>query len=534
MPETKIQHNLNFLSYLNSIGLIVPEKLKELEEKLSNDENRKLLFEISSYFHSLTASDWFDITTSLYSNWIEHSTPSKQLQHHKLSQETPKTALTVSANLHSKFLESSGSNVKASQNEESNGSNARSMLLTPPQKISADVKIFEDSPLSQDNLSLQQNDSGGLPYSARVEKLFFVVNKMLLRSAFWNLKNQMVRMSRSDTFSSTLSPSRSRFEKLYEDHFINKGNQQLRSQYYSLLEMRDHTFSPKINQKRLSKEGLENSPVFERLTKTKPLSEKLLALSRENREIEGATFSPRINRSPTTSVDERYESPAARKEKTVQRLYNDAFEKERRYMAKRMGKQAMELDGCTFIPVTNTSTSVGSPTSLSERDRLLRSRLDASVHRLHTEAMKRDRDLIIKQGEQESAKLAEHPFKPTINSQKTIQAKVNVHHRLYSEAKRRIDIQKSHEEQMAASDKCRSPSQKLKSGKQPLAQNRGGKSGLPKFQEISNLEIDSTPPNKGNNILADLDQGNATDRGFNPTAKFLPLGNAIHSLTSRK
>jgi len=59
----------NFIAHLNQMGMINDDQRDELIEKCSKSDEKKLLFEISNYFSNFTASDWFDLTFRVYSQW---------------------------------------------------------------------------------------------------------------------------------------------------------------------------------------------------------------------------------------------------------------------------------------------------------------------------------------------------------------------------------------------------------------------------------------------------------------------------------
>ena len=138
MPEST-EKSLSFLYFLDSVGLIVPEKMKDLEERVSRDENSKLIFEISSYFHGLNASDWFDVATSLYSTWLHHSDTSNQNLQYNSTQESPKTATTVTSNINSKIAEAAA-DVTAHTTPNLAEDITRSTFKTPKQQKTSDKK----------------------------------------------------------------------------------------------------------------------------------------------------------------------------------------------------------------------------------------------------------------------------------------------------------------------------------------------------------------------------------------------------------
>lgn len=459
MPEIDTQQNTRFLAYLESIGLIIPGKLPELEEKFSNQEKRKIIFTLSNYFQNLNASDWFDLSSNLYSIWLANSEQTEQNTSLNSTQKQSRgLEPVVSKFQHTQF--SNEKEIARNPLESLNDYHSKEHI----QQNGVNERGLTSSSLQNSGSSSQKTDL--LTMSQRVEKIFNSMNSLRIRAesksvrnAFELIKQNALNLSRSIRLTKTAA-NNSHFEKLYEDHFIQKENQLLRSQFYTLQEMRDLTFSPKINKSTKSNLGFGQTietPVFDRLIKKKPISEKLRAQSREFKELQGATFSPQINRSRSREEDsgEEDESLALKKERATQRLYEAAINKEKTLRAKRLAKYENELAGLSFSPITNASVSLRSPSSSGKSRDEKRNRLDNSVNRLYSDAGRRERELAYKIELQESEKFSAYTFKPQINRPSSTKAADNAHNRLYGEALKRFETKRQFENEMAAQDKAR-------------------------------------------------------------------------------
>ena len=58
-----------FFDYLDSLGFVFTQNYQILRQKLVQADDKKLLMEVANYFQGISAADWFELTTQVYSTW---------------------------------------------------------------------------------------------------------------------------------------------------------------------------------------------------------------------------------------------------------------------------------------------------------------------------------------------------------------------------------------------------------------------------------------------------------------------------------
>lgn len=172
--------------------------------------------------------------------------------------------------------------------------------------------------------------------------------------------------------------------------------------------LKECTFSPKINKYHSSpKASMENLPAYQRLSKIKTPSKDLQKLSRENKELEGATFQPDLSLTNRGKISTpRCESPEYQSAIVSERLYKDFQSKQHTLLLQRESLKAQELAECTFKPQLFSS-----PVS----QRTLNRKNSDAADRLYQDSVRRSLDKIKaeKIKENERSECTFHPQKFT-------------------------------------------------------------------------------------------------------------------------
>ena len=212
-------------------------------------------------------------------------------------------------------------------------------------------------------------------------------------------------MYKSDTEASNL-----RFNKLYEDKFLQEQNKMLRRELHDLVLMRDHTFSPKINFSKDQTSENGNGTVFDRLAKRKTPKATSVHRSIEVREMDGVTFAPDLKKSQAVHVNQAdTDQTNEKKSKAADRLYQDAELKQRVLKMKIEYIREQELKDCTFAPKLTSPKN----RKRQQREGENSSRSPAG-ERLYQDSMARKQAQIIKLAEKEQTHNQQYTFKPQI------------------------------------------------------------------------------------------------------------------------
>ena len=470
MPEEKVERNLQFVRYLNSLGFIIPTQFNDLEERFADNERERVIFDLCVYFQRLQASEWYDLGGFVYDIWLnEIYDPHKKLE---LAQKPLKASpgIQLAAN-HNKTK-------SLSQGIPSNGSSQLSSRTATP--FNANEPAFKNQRIenhfekhhkqltsrnyrqqstgknTQDNYSLNS-------ISTKFTRLTNIITNINLRIVFKRLQTYSVSTKKTakrqfnETQNEVSSPIKTRFDRLYEDHILQQENQSIRAQIHEIKQKQVHPFSPKINHTRNLSQALSealNTPVFERLSKVKSIDPELFTESQENRELKQATFSPKINQLIKHPSSENLSPPkASLNYETISKFYQNTFNKDKQQLRhkKYITSENSESHGHRSTTIQKSGHSL-----VNSQIHENKVRIDESVERLHSEAALRERKIEDMREELEYKKLYDCTFKPKIVRAGSAPKTKNAHQRLYGEAQKRLELQTQYQQEMAVQDRNRS------------------------------------------------------------------------------
>jgi len=446
MTESLQERNNKYLRYLLDVGVLDFEQYGDLNQKCGDIKEKKLLFEISNVFANFTASDWFDLSCRIFSNW----------------ERAPQTSRNAKVSNRSQVqhIEPSKDEIQEEYDDEEDVQNVRiygnQNRGERSLKSSAPVKRERES----DENPQQANQA--FDSSIMIKKLNHfsqVVEKYAYKAYFLNLKSHFdhfrhvvdndaheseegdrVLMQRTNTHlrpserSSTNRGERDWHNKLYYDHFQKQAQLEIKREIKKAGELDHCTFAPQVNPIDVENPMLANTlrvPVYERLLQAKPTPSNAVLDKHEYRELKGATFQPDISKSQNKRKwqSEYKGTPEDRMRVATERLYGDAQIKEKIMCLRQMNQKQQENEVYTF-----------SPTLLSpktNKESFLKNDLTRSVDRLYDENMKRQRKLLRKEVEVREQELEECTFQPDRRA-KNYKSKneseledLNAHERLY-------------------------------------------------------------------------------------------------------
>mgnify|MGYP000875144618 FL=1 len=425
-----------FVHYLEEIGLIEQSDSATFASKLKDaNEDKEIVFELTNYIQQLSASSQYDLSSRVYQYWVQHKYESAISSHgrngyHAIdSNDGGITSVgRVSASKSRKSTPETAKGHKRSFTASGGLQNGKK--TTVPTK---------NRPLSSKNPQTER-DSRCItePGEAKNKN---GVNKRLSGG-----------MQSPDQASAQRSTSaKQRYEQLYGHRIIHEHNRMLRKEMSEQKLLKECTFSPRINEHRLSAKSASETPktsVFNRLSKTKTPRGELLASSRENREMEGATFQPDLSKSnkvPKTARDSSAQGPA----KASERLYQDAHFKQKVLRMKAELIKDKELEDCTFKPQL-FSSPISKDHSRKNSDTTERLYLD-SLRRNNAQKyyeMTRNAD---------DPECTFHPRRVTMDhglksKDKKPESDTDIFTRLYQSARKRQELEKEFEEEIIAMD----------------------------------------------------------------------------------
>ena len=484
MTEHNRSNNLAFFDYCETVGLFDEQTSKRFRTDFRDADQRQLLCELAKYLEFLTASDFYDISNRFYYHWLANLQRQKTPRGSQVSQ-------TVYPSSHQHALEGTRpvseahkveDSIRVKQFEPTQSRRAsNTQLLSPESQEEREIELFYSSKnpskrtttRREPSAQLQPQETFGssskqpVPTSdnRKITKLFDLYSKLekkMSKNSFdvsKDLHQESPYRSRSPpekVRSPLVSPNAKRHDLLYEDYFAQNEAKALKWHMARLEELSDCTFAPKTNQNKNSKilSDLLKTPVFDRLSKVKPVKESLQQHSFDSRALKGATFSPDISRSQAKySITEDNRSPEVKKTQAAERLYEKAKLKERNLIMKRIVSQERESKNYPFCP------QVQSPTKDKRR---FQQNIGEHVERMYSEADRRKRNLIKKEGAQRDKEMEIYTFTPASMTKKyrskSGSRSPDPFNRLYSEAVKRHEKSQVFEREMAERDSMRNAS----------------------------------------------------------------------------
>lgn len=438
------QRNTKYLEYLLDIGVIDNEQHESISQKCVDMQEKKLLFEISNAFANFTASDWFDLSCRIYSNWGKNPRVSERAN-------IPRQSQTQSANLQ-----------KEDDEEEYEHEEIQDVRIYGNQKRTASAAEAPKAGRPQaDNLA---NDS---PVKKKIDSFCQVIEEYVSQTHYEDLKSHFdhfrFAVNNGNTYDSEMQdrilsqkgnrsvrPSersnrnageKEWHNKLYYDHFKTQAQLEIKREIKRAGELDNCTFTPQVNPIDQDNPMLVNTlrvPVYERLLQAKPAPTNSMLEKQEYRELKGATFQPDISKSQGKNRWQNDKAtPEDRMKSATERLYGDAQIKEKIMCLRQMNQKQQENEVYTFSP------NLVSPTK--NKENFVKTDLTRSVDRLYEENMRRQRKLLKKEVEVREQELEECTFQPE-RPAKNYKSKneseldeLNAHERLYERFKQRKD-----------------------------------------------------------------------------------------------
>ena len=489
MSEKSRYQNKIFFDYCDSVGFFDESASRRFRTEFRDLGQRQLIIELAKYLEYLTASDYYDLSNRFYMGWLSrqresptHMTSSSSKipasARDSYLESTRRTSNPTLRDAHEKSHQAEAflSNRTTDRNWLSDGSHEEKEIeqfYNSNSKKSSKRSTSRQGPCVQNQP--QENIPGSsskqlfeTPSSKKLDKLYNLYSKLEKKLA--NDSTKSARGLNDDSpykpksggrgRSPLISPRTKRCDQLYEDYFTQNESKALKWHMARLKELNECTFVPQTNpltQNKALSEHLK-TPVFDRLSQIKPLKSSLQQQSSENRKLQGATFSPDIRKSQAafaTARDNR--SPEARKAEAAARLYEKAQLKQRNLVLKRIISHEKELKNCTFQPKLQTPT---------HDKKAIRQNLDIHVDRMHSEAGRRKRELIKKEGELRDKEMEECTFTPASHTSRyrsksrstSRRRNIDPFARLYEEARTRQQLEKEFEREMRARDSARNKS----------------------------------------------------------------------------
>ena len=492
MSENSRSRNQAFFDYCVSVGLFDEQAAQKFTRNCSDFSQRELLFELAKHMQTLTASDFYDFSTRFYSNWLSVQQSQRSIllspaknsneleaphRHSMSAKYTAHPTAEQSEILNRKdsareILSSPGGEEQEIEKLYTLGANKENEPKTNQRTQSSSRK--RKVPEKQKGPSFKKparNQPSRSPSSEKTSKLLEMYSKLEKKMADSrahqstepqnqsSYRDKSPSQTRTERHSADVSPSSTRYNRLYEDHFNIVENKAMKWQIYRLKELSSCTFAPKTNQTKNPSKNLTDilqTPVFDRLTRKKPLKESLVESSAERRAMHGVTFSPNIHKSQASFKkhdDMSNSSLSTPKTPVGDRLYEKAEQKRQKLMRKRFHSYENEVRDLKFHPEVHTPT---------QDKRKFRQTLDSHVDRLYSEADRRKRNLAQKEGEMREKELAEYTFAPVsmtgkYNSKSSVGGG-DPFTRLYGHAQKKQSLEREYEREINSRDSRRSPS----------------------------------------------------------------------------
>jgi len=356
MTESLQERNNKYLRYLLDVGVLDFEQYGDLNQKCGDIKEKKLLFEISNVFANFTASDWFDLSCRIFSNW----------------ERAPQTSRNAKVSNRSQVqhIEPSKDEIQEEYDDEEDVQNVR--IYGNQNRGERSLKSSASAKRERESDENPQQANQAFDSSIMIKKLNYfsqVVEKYAYKSYFLNLKSHFdhfrhvvdndaheseegdrVLMQRTNTHlrpserSSTNRGERDWHNKLYYDHFQKQAQLEIKREIKKAGELDHCTFAPQVNPIDVENPMLANTlrvPVYERLLQAKPTPSNAVLDKHEYRELKGATFQPDISKSQNKRKwqSEYKGTPEDRMRVATERLYGDAQIKEKIMCLRQMNQK---------------------------------------------------------------------------------------------------------------------------------------------------------------------------------------------------
>jgi len=416
MSENLKERNAKYLEYLVGIGVIDDEQCEALYQKCGEHEERQVLFEISNIFADFTASDWFDLSCRIYSNWEKLPTSAEGAVGPYQNKEQNSNALENKDEDTPKVKEESPKpRVTVEQNEEvihiygyKSAINSREASHKQPLSNKTVVNNITKKNLDKFcNVLLKYTNKA---YLSNLKSHFNYLKLVLSFDAENSQRNKKAPLSYEQNEKSQRSQTdKDWHSKLYYDHFQRQVQLEIQRETKKASERENCTFAPQVNPINNENAVLANTlrvPVYERLLQAKPAPTNAMLEKYEYRELKGATFKPDISKSQKRNKgqDDFKNTPEEKMKGVTERLYEDAQIKEKLLWLRQMNQKEQEIEGCTFSP------QVLSPKK--DKENFGKNDLTQSVDRLYEENMRRQRKLLKKEAEIREQEFEECTFQP--------------------------------------------------------------------------------------------------------------------------
>ena len=482
-----------FAKYLEEIGLLATTDLTAiLTSFVSSSEDKNVISELANYIQQQNTSSQYDLSTRVYQSWLRD----KYIP--MLSSELQSALKDAS----SKGQASEPVTFRQEQDDQQHYRHTTPEILPSSTKTNASSQ--ESFKKERIYIAKENDTAESRPFSDSArgyshENEHYLPNQHLARFTESSEENDVPQelvkktiRSNKQALNQSLkrsSSATSGFNRLYEQRLIHQQNRVLRKEMSEILNLKDCSFSPRVNDRKpSSKAAAEHlkQPVFERLARAKTPREELKRFSKDYREMEGVTFAPDLTKS-SRSKPQREGSNEQTKTKASERLYQDAQLKQKILQMKKEYLQERELEDCTFAPKLIASPSAR---SLQQRN------FDA-VDRLYLDGVRRQevRKLNEEIKENEISDCTFHPTRLTHDYDLKLKEKypnqdpeTDIFTRLYLSARKRQELEKEFQEEMMMMDSKRiSSAEMYKSHEQPAQTERASK-----LHTVSTFRVDET------------------------------------------
>lgn len=421
-----------FINHLQEFGLLAPGDSDRLKVRCSSQDEKLLIFELSSFFQAMNASDYYDLSSRLYTTWcsLENLQENSAVKSQKNDKSTifhqqPTDSLKYQITSSHQYIYSmqSGKHDNETIHPDHSEQDLDDLAKFNFQFLQAGLEKLNKLIIRHEFLkfkaSLQQN------YTQRNQTLLNSNSNSKLPAGNSGQKSQVTKSSIKDQPRKRLlvneprpedgaqdSPTRNQdiFTRLHEEKILKEQNRLLRQELYELMNLKEYNFSPKINPQTERKQESDKSAqhsVFDRLATKKIPKATLIHQSRELKEMEEATFHPNISRSQRIG-NHPEESGVVGKERVyaaTERLYQDAELKQKVLRMKRDYLKEQELKDCTFTPQLMSAKTARERSS---------DRLKSPVDRLYNDSIKRKQLQLHKEAIKEEFEAKQYTFKPNL------------------------------------------------------------------------------------------------------------------------
>ena len=371
----------DFPQFLESHGIFNSKQRTDYStETSSTSDESATIFQLADFFRSLTPSECYDLALRIYLLYQQSKKDKSHPKNTKKSEAAQKLQTIV----------------ESTQPATANDSKEKPRSSGPYQNTHRSNVNFLDGSLEQ-MWSIQQSLSSQRAHNASKDSIHErLYNESYVKNNMKIIREEVKKQEelKGCTFHPTVTePDRSRspgkrerspeqvFERLARDN--KNTNQSLYEEKRKELEMKECTFKPNITQSSPSHERQKTqfefsekqllNQTFERLHSEKSLYiRRKIANERERqeREIIGCTFSPKINKRGY------FLSPDGRSSKEMSRvrseaLYSDYFERERHKTKVRLDIDQEESKRLTFKPELISKSMVKLDPNVPTEERLL-------------------------------------------------------------------------------------------------------------------------------------------------------------------